>query len=73
MVLRLDGRTYHGADCLHVLAGLSSRSGLFNKLNAAVFRRRALARLLYPVLRAGRNATLGLLGRARFGAGRPAP
>lgn len=63
MVLKMGGRLYHGADCLNVLAMLSSRSGLFNRLNAAIFRSPALSRALYPSLRAGRNLTLALIGR----------
>lgn len=68
MVLLYGGRFYHGSDCIHMLALLSTRSGLFNRFNAAVFSRPRLARLLYPVLRAGRNTLLRLLGRTRLGA-----
>ena len=66
MVLKLDGRLYHGAECLHMLALLSTRSGWFNRINAAAFRSRTGTRLLYPVLRAGRNAVLRLLGRSKL-------
>lgn len=67
MVLRIDDRFYHGADCLHRLALLSSRSGLFNRLTYAVFRHERLARFLYPILRAGRNLVLKMLGRKPMG------
>jgi predicted DCC family thiol-disulfide oxidoreductase YuxK len=67
MVLKLDDRLYHGADCIHVLALLSTPSGLFNRVNAAVFRSPRAARLLYPALRAGRNTVLRLLGRSKLG------
>ena len=63
MVLKLDGNYYHGADCIHALALLTTPSGGFNRLNAWMFRSATAARLLYPVLRAGRNLTLRLLGR----------
>jgi predicted DCC family thiol-disulfide oxidoreductase YuxK len=43
MVLRMGGEHYHGEACIHVLALLSTSSGLFNKLNASVFRHRLLA------------------------------
>ena len=66
MVLKLGGRSYHGADCIHALALLSSGSGLFNRINAKVFRSPQLSRLLYPVLRAGRNTVLRLLGRTQI-------
>ena len=67
MVLCLDGRLYHGADCLNRLALMSSRSGLFNRLTYAMFRSPGVSRVVYPVLRAGRNLALLLLGRRRLG------
>jgi predicted DCC family thiol-disulfide oxidoreductase YuxK len=66
MVLKLDGRLYHGADCINMLALLSTPSSGFNRLNAALFRSPTASRLLYPVLRAGRNAVLRLLGRGKI-------
>jgi predicted DCC family thiol-disulfide oxidoreductase YuxK len=63
MVLIYGGRLYHGADCVHMLALLSSRSGLFNRVNAVAFKYPGIARILYPPLRAGRNLLLRLLGR----------
>lgn len=69
MVLKLGGRLYHGADCIHVLALLSSPSTGFNRINAFIFRSETRARWLYPVLRCGRNVTLRLLRRKRLAAG----
>lgn len=66
MALKLDGRLYHGHDCLHMLALLSTPSSAFNRLNAALFRSPRAAWLLYPVLRAGRNTALRLLGRSKI-------
>jgi predicted DCC family thiol-disulfide oxidoreductase YuxK len=63
MVLIYGGRFYHGADCIHMLALLSTPSGLFNRINAAVFSSPRLSGALYPLLRAGRNLLLRLLGR----------
>ena len=37
MVLIWNGRIYHGDDCVHRLALLSSRSGLFNRINAVSY------------------------------------
>jgi predicted DCC family thiol-disulfide oxidoreductase YuxK len=68
MVLVMGDRRYHGADCVHMLAMLSTPVGAFNRLNAAVFRSRTASRLLYPVLRSGRNAVLRLLGRKKIDA-----
>ncbi len=66
MVLKLDGNYYHGADCIHALALLTTPSGWFNRLNSVVFRSATISKILYPVLRAGRNLTLRLLGRTRL-------
>lgn len=61
----VDGDEIHFGDaCIHRIALMSTPSGLFNRVNAAVFRSPALSRMLYPVLRLGRNATLRMLGRA---------
>ena len=67
MVLKLGDRYYHGADCIHVLACLSSPRTFFNRVNAVIFRSPVLARTLYPGLRAGRNLVLRLLGRTKIG------
>lgn len=66
LVSRFGGRVYYGDECLHLLALLSTDSGLFNRMNNAVFRSRTLSRVLYPVLRSGRNLTLKLLGRTKI-------
>jgi predicted DCC family thiol-disulfide oxidoreductase YuxK len=65
MVLKLDGNYYHGADCIHALALLTTPSGWFNRLNSAVFRSATASKVMYPVLRACRNLTLRLLGRSQ--------
>ena len=66
MVLKLDGRYYHGADCINALALLTTPSGFFNRLNRVIFRSRAISRVLYPVMRGGRNLALRLLGRRQL-------
>lgn len=58
-----DDRIYHGEECMTRLALLSSSSGFFNRMNAAIFRSATLSKILYPVLRFGRNVALRLLGR----------
>lgn len=60
----VDGETiYFGDECIHRLALMSTPSGIFNRVNAAIFKSTTLSALLYPILRMGRNATLRLLGR----------
>ncbi|MGR3495262.1 DCC1-like thiol-disulfide oxidoreductase family protein [Citreimonas sp.] len=68
MVLKLAGQMHHGDACIHRLALMTSPSGAFNRLNAWVFRSRSRSRVLYPVLRTGRNAALRMLGRRGIGA-----
>ena len=67
MVLKLDGHYYFGGDCIHALSLLTTPSGVFNRLNRAMFKSKTVARIAYPVLRTGRNLALVLLGRRRIG------
>ena len=66
MVLIAGDELYYGSDAIHALSLLSSRSGVFNRLNYLVFRSRTLSRAFYPLLRAGRNLALKLLRRGRI-------
>jgi predicted DCC family thiol-disulfide oxidoreductase YuxK len=66
MVLIYRGRLYGGPDCLHMLALLSTRAGVVNKTIALLFSRPTIARLAYPILRAGRNLTLSVLRRPKI-------
>lgn len=72
MIFAHRGRVFYGAEAVHVLAGLSSRSGLFNRLNAAIFKSQGVARLLYPALKLGRRLTLKARGRRLMREGREA-
>jgi predicted DCC family thiol-disulfide oxidoreductase YuxK len=71
MAVIFDGTVYHGADAVHIMALNSKADGLIAWLNRAIFRSRARARLLYPLLRLGRNTLLRLLGRKKINQGRP--
>ena len=66
MVLKYAGRVYHGADCLNMIALLSSRSGLTNRAMSVLFSHPTLARVSYPALRAMRNLALRLLGHRQI-------
>jgi predicted DCC family thiol-disulfide oxidoreductase YuxK len=66
MIVDLDGAIYHGAAAVHILALLSTPVGLFNRCNRLIFSHHWLAHLLYPVLAAGRNILLFLLGRKKI-------
>lgn len=67
MVLKMNGRLYHGDECMHRLALLSSSSTAFNRINKAIFRSPTMSRILYPMLRSGRKAVLRMLGRPMLG------
>jgi predicted DCC family thiol-disulfide oxidoreductase YuxK len=62
MVAIIGGKYYHGEEALHVLAFLSSRSGLFNKMNYHLFSSKKISGFAYPFLRAGRNVALKIKG-----------
>lgn len=66
MLAKYQDQLYFGADCMHLLALLSNRSGVLNKTIAVVMKQRQVARFLYPALRFGRNTTLRLMGRQRI-------
>lgn len=66
MVLMSGDNVYHGDSAVHALALMSGRVGWFNRLNYFIFRSERLSRLIYPILRAGRNATLRLLQRQKI-------
>ncbi|HSP24134.1 MAG TPA: DCC1-like thiol-disulfide oxidoreductase family protein [Saliniramus sp.] len=58
MIVDLDGAVHHGARAVALLSRLSRRPGPLASDR--------LAALAYPVMRAGRNLTLRLLGRKRI-------
>ena len=66
MVVKAGGTLYYGADAIHVLALMGTRSGLFNRVAYWSFRNRSVARALYPVLKACRNLLLKILGRTKI-------
>ncbi|WP_111637903.1 DCC1-like thiol-disulfide oxidoreductase family protein [Marinomonas shanghaiensis] len=66
MVLKMDGQLYYGADAIHLLALLSGRSGVFNRLNYWLFSSKKVAAILYPILRACRNLLLKILGKSKI-------
>ncbi|HKJ63486.1 MAG TPA: DCC1-like thiol-disulfide oxidoreductase family protein [Hyphomicrobiales bacterium] len=67
MAVIYGGRIYAGPRAIQILSLLSSGSGIMNRLAARLLRNPRRADFFYPVLRAGRNTTLRLLGRDRIG------
>lgn len=66
MVLKMRGRIYYGSDAIHTLALISSRSGIFNRVNYWLFKSKSLSFILYPVLRSCRNLLLKILGKSKI-------
>ena len=62
MALKFQDRVYYGSEAMHVLSLLSTRSGIFNRINFWVFRSRWLSRVLYPIFRTFRNLFLKARG-----------
>jgi len=67
MLLMLGNRHYHAEHCLNILALLSSGSGMFNRLTAALFQSPRIASLAYPILVSGRNLALRLKRQDKLG------
>lgn len=66
MVLKMGGQLYYGSDAIHALALISSRSGIFNRLNYWMFKSKSISYVLYPLLRFMRNSLLKLLGKTKI-------
>ena len=65
-VLKIGDRFFHGSDAIHRLALLSTRTGVFNRMNFLVFKSKTLSYFLYPLLKSGRALLLGMLGKRKL-------
>lgn len=66
-VLKIENDYFHGADAINRLALITTRVGLFNRLNYLIFKSAYLSKILYPMLRTGRSMLLYLLGIRKMG------
>lgn len=66
MALKIGGELYYGANAIHALALISSRSGIFNRMNYWIFKSKTLSFILYPILRSCRNLLLKILGKNKI-------
>jgi len=66
MVLKVGNQLYYGSDAIHALALISSRSGIFNRLNYWMFKSKKVSSYLYPMLRFFRNMLLKILGTSKI-------
>lgn len=66
MVLKMGGQLYYGADAIHALALIGSRSGIFNRMNYWIFKSKIASSILYPILRFCRSLLLKMLGKTKI-------
>ena len=66
MVLKVGDKLYYGADAIHSLSLMSTRSGIFNRLSYFLFRSEKVSTVLYPVLRSCRNLLLKVLRKSKI-------
>ena len=66
MVLKMGGQIYYGSDAIHTLALISSKSGIFNRVNYWIFKSKSLSAILYPILRTCRNLLLKILRKSKI-------
>src|SRR5690606_11075971 len=66
MVLKMGGQLYYGADAIHALALIGSRSGILNRMNYWMFKSKTASSVLYPILRFCRNLLLKILGKTKI-------
>ena len=66
MVLKMGDQLYYGSDAIHALSLISSRSGVFNRLNYWVFKSKRVSHVLYPVLKAGRAVLLKIMRKSKI-------
>ncbi len=66
MVLKMGNQLYYGADAIHTLALIGSRSGVFNRMNYWIFKSKTVSSVLYPILKFFRNLLLKILGKTKI-------
>ncbi len=62
MVVKFNNILYYGADAIQILTLLSTRFGIFNRINYLFFSSNAGAKLFYPLGKAIRTILLKVLG-----------
>ena len=64
MAVLYGDAVYYGSDALALISAVTDERGLPQRLLSALLRSPRRARLLYPAMKAGRRATLRMLGRS---------
>jgi hypothetical protein len=63
MVIIINNELHHGGEAMNMIALLTNKNTIFNKLCYLVFSKPVISKYTYPVLRGFRNITLRLLGK----------
>jgi len=67
MVVKLDGVLHYGPDAIHALSLMSGAAGGFKTASTIGFSApKSRARMVYPLLRLGRNLLLKALGKTKI-------
>jgi predicted DCC family thiol-disulfide oxidoreductase YuxK len=66
MVVVYNDEVHYGKDAVVALSALSGNLGLPGRIVSAILRSERRSAFLYPILKAGRRATLALLGRSKI-------
>lgn len=66
LYVRYNNNEYHGYEAMTVITSLADQNKIINSFFKWMFSNKKRAQIIYPVLRAGRNLTLKLLGRRAF-------
>ena len=66
MVLKMGEQLYYGADAIHMLALIGSRSGIFNRFNYWMFKSKTISKIIYPLLKLSRNLLLKILRKTKI-------
>ena len=64
MIVVMDNIFYHGDEAMRRIALMTAQNGTLRQLTKWTFSNPSRSRLLYPILRAGRNLSLKILGHS---------
>lgn len=66
MIIKFQDKLYHGQEALILMAQLGADTGVLNKLNNRLFRRRWATKACYPLMKLTRRLALFLNGRGNI-------
>jgi len=66
MIVVMKGQFFHGDDAMTRMALMTAESGVLRRATKWTFSKPRRSQILYPILRAGRNMTLKILGHGKI-------